>query len=153
MAGARWGAFAAKAPALAASGRALLYHPDRGEVGILATVNRRGRPQVAPVCPIFCGDGVYLSIGAHTPKVHNLRRRGAYALHAQVGADDLEFQIGGVARLVDAGAERDAVLAAIPFPSFDADDPIFELLIDQALGVTWPAPGEPRRVLWRADDA
>ncbi|MGD8417990.1 MAG: pyridoxamine 5'-phosphate oxidase family protein [Pseudomonadales bacterium] len=151
--GVSWQAFAAAAPDIAAVGTSLLYRPDAGEVGILATVDGHGRPRVAPVCPIFSGEGVYLSVGAHTPKVRDLTTNGRYALHALVGADDLEFQIGGTARLVQEPTERAAVVAAIPFPSFDADDPIFELLIERALVVTWQKPAtRGRRQSWRATD-
>lgn len=133
----RWGHFEAAAAELAAVGRQLLHRPDRGEVGILATLDDRGRPRLAPVCPIFIGEGIYLSVGAHTPKFGDLQRNPAYALHAQVGADDLEFQIRGDARQVEDRAERANVIAAIPFPSYNPSDPIFELLIRRALVVTW----------------
>ena len=133
-----WKEFEAAAPAIAGVGKRLLYHPERGEVGILASVDAHGRPRVAPVCPIFCNEGVYLSVGAHTPKARHLKENGAYALHALVGADDLEFQMSGSARLVEEASEHREVVAAIPFPSFDASDPMFELLIDRALVVTWP---------------
>ncbi len=134
----RWGAFEDANGELAAVGRQLLYRSDRGEVGILATVDARGRPRLAPVCPIFTGPGIYLSVGAHTPKAADLARNPVYALHAQVGADDLEFQIRGRARRVDDHDERSSVVSAIPFPSYDPDDPIFELLIERSLVVTWP---------------
>ena len=148
----RWGEFKASAPELVAVGEKLLYRPDRGEVAILATVNSAGRPCVAPVSPIFCAPGMYLSVGAHTPKLKHLRASGRYALHAMVGADDLEFQISGPVRAIDPGEEHDAVVAAIPFPSFDASDPMFELLIERAVVVTWPerAPRGEKRV-WRAE--
>lgn len=146
-----WRDFENAAADLAAVGRSLLFHPHRGEVGILATIDGRGRPRVAPVCPIFCGDGIYLSVGAHTPKLRDLDRTGTYALHAQVGADDLEFQIGGTARRVQAADERAAVIAAIPFPSFDPADPIFELRVERALAVSWPERStKGRRQSWRA---
>lgn len=137
----RWRAFESAAPDLARVGKALLYRPDRGEVAILATVDHAGHPRVAPVSPIFSGDGIYLSVGAHTPKVRHLHENGRYALHALVGADDLEFQIAGVARLVTDSAEHERVVAAIPFPSYDAEDPIVELTIERALVVTWPEQG------------
>ena len=146
----RWVEFKAQAPDLAAVGEQLLYRPDSGEVAILAPVDGTGKPRVAPVCPIFCAAGIYLSIGAHTPKLTHLRANGSFALHALVGADDREFQISGSVRPVTTGAERDAVVAAIPFPSFDADDPLFELLLERAVAVTWSETGSAKQV-WRAD--
>ncbi|MCZ6502220.1 MAG: hypothetical protein O6945_06880, partial [Gammaproteobacteria bacterium] len=76
-----------------------------------------------------------------TPKKHHLRCNRSYALHAQVGADDLEFQIKGSVREVGAEDERQRVNASIPFSSYDESDPIFELLIERALTVSWPQPG------------
>ncbi len=136
----RWHEFEQAAPNISRIGKRLLYNPNRGEVGILATVDGSGRPCVAPVCPIFCEEGIYLSAGSHTPKVRHLESNGLYALHALVGADDLEFQIAGTVRRVESSVEHDAVVSAIPFPSYDASDPIYELSIERALSVTWPEP-------------
>ena len=137
----RWHGFEKVAPNISRVGKRLLYSPERGEVGILATVDANGRPRVAPVTPIFCGEGIYVLAGAHTPKVQHLEHNGLYALHALVGADDLEFQIAGTVRRIESTAEHDAVVSAIPFPSYDASDPIYELSIERALSVTWPEPG------------
>ena len=136
----RWHDFERAAPNISRIGKQLLYSPERGEVAILATVDGTGKPHVVPVSPIFCGEGIYLSAGSHTPKVRHLESNGRYALHALVGADDLEFQIAGTVRRLDSTAEHDAVVSAIPFPSYDANDPIYELLIERALSVTWPEP-------------
>ena len=146
----RWSEFYRAAPDIAAVGRRLLYRPDRGEVAILATVDCRGAPRVAPVCPVFAETGLYVLASAGTPKVPQLKRDPRYALHAQVGADDLEFQIAGRARLLDSTVERTDVLDAVPFDSFDPDDPIFELLIGSAVSVTWPAPDRPAKLRWAA---
>ena len=148
----RWSEFAAEAPELAEIGRGLLWRADQGIAAILATESPSG-PHVAPVCPIFAATSgqadLYLLVGADTPKHRHLRGSGRYALHAPVGADDLEFQIGGCAELVELAEMRAAVLGAIPFPSFDPADPIYELLIERALGVSWAQPGVPRKQVWR----
>lgn len=145
-----WSDFRQAAPEIAAIGSRLLHHPDHGEVAILATTGRSGAPRVAPVCPVFTEQGMYILASAATPKVAQFRRDPRYALHAQVGADDLEFQVSGRVRVVDSTAERSEVLAAVPFESFDPEDPIFELLIDRALTVTWPSPGQPVKLRWVA---
>lgn len=139
----RWIEFQENAPEIAGIGHQLLYNAEGGEVGILASVDASGRAGVAPVCPIFSGRGLYLLAGAKTPKTRHLRRHGGFALHAQVGADDLEFQISGVVREVLDAAEKAAVIRDIPFPSFDPADPLFELLIERALSVSWEEPGVP----------
>ena len=148
-----WREFEEATPGIAAAGKSLLYHPDRGEVGLLATVDTSGSPRVAPVCPIFTTQGIYLLVGAATPKRRHLDLDGRYALHAQVGADDREFQIRGTCRRVEASDEIEQVLAAITFESFAADDPIFELLIDRALWVSWDSGQGAVKRSWRADQS
>ncbi len=144
-----WPEFKSAAPEIAAAGERLLYNQDAGEIAILATVDRSSKPWVAPFCPIFTKAGMYLLAAAHTPKVKHLLGNPSYSLHALLGADDLEFQVSGVARLVSAPDERTAVISAVPFPSFDATDPIFERQIGRALTVTWPEPGVKRELRWR----
>lgn len=143
-----WSAFAQAAPEIAALGKQKLFSETNGEVAILATVDQHGRPWLAPVCPIFAADGLYLLISQGSPKVHHLRHSSHFALHALVDADDAEFQIAGIVTEV-MGDARAQVISAIPFPSFDPDDPIFECRINRALKVTWPDPGKPARAAWR----
>ena len=147
----RWEQFEALAPEISAAGKRLLYAPDapeQGEVGLLATVDAGGTPRIAPVCPIFCTPGIYLLVARKTPKCAHLASNGMYALHALIGASDEEFQISGTVRAVTSIEERAVVIEAIPFPAYDPNDPIFELLIDRALNVSWPTPGKSVRRAW-----
>ena len=145
----QWRELAELSPRITEVGESLLRRDDQGEVALLATVNPVGDAAIAPVCPIFTGTGIYLLISAQTPKHQHLKDHGNYALHAQVGADDLEFQISGVAREIMEDELRQVVIEAIPFPDFDRNDPIFELLIKRALTVTWSA-GKPVKSTWRS---
>ena len=138
-----WAEFERAAPDFAAAGRRLLVGSDGGAIGFLATVGRRGAPHMAPVCPIFCDDHLYLSAGIATPKVRDLRNDGAFALHAFLGQNDEEFQIAGSAAEVTDPAERGAVHDAIPFAAFNRADPIFRLVIERALWVYWERVGRP----------
>ena len=142
----RWKDFDAAQPTLAAAGRRLLKGDGESAVGILATVDAQGHPHVSPVRPVFTDTGVYLSVATHTPKRRHLDASGRFALHARPRANDEEFQCSGSARRVDAPNEFQAVLDAIPFARFDAAHPIYELLIDHAVHVTWPEPGRAQRV-------
>lgn len=140
---ANWAAFEAAAPDFAAAARRLLVGADGVAIGFLATVSRQARPHLSPVCPIFCGDELYLSAGAHTGKVTDLRANGAYVLHAFLGANDEELQIAGQATEVLSEPERTAVHAAIRFASFNRSDPIFRFTIERALWVYWERVGQP----------
>jgi len=149
-----WSDFEADAPDFGAAGRRRLVGSDGVAIGFLATVSAVGEPRLAPVCPIFCGRDLYLSVGAHTPKMGDLRERGTYALHAFLGENDEEFQISGAATEITDAAERSGVHEAIPFNAFNAEDPIFRLGIDRVLWVYWERVGQPGtnaiRKRWRA---
>ena len=80
----RWSEFAAEQPDMAEAGRALIYQFRVG-LGYLATVRKDGGPRVHPVCPVIAHDGLYVFIGNHSPKVHDLLRDGRFALHAKYG--------------------------------------------------------------------
>jgi hypothetical protein len=138
-----WTQFAERAADIAEAARRRLVGPDGVAIGYLATTSAHGRPRIAPVCPIFCGHHLYLSIGNHTPKAQDLRARRGFALHAFLGANDEEVQISGEATEVFDANERSRVHAAIPFKAFDAEDPIFRLEIDRALWVHWERAGQP----------
>ena len=138
-----WAEFARAAPDFAAAGRRLLIGDDGIAIGFLATGGFAGPPHLSPVCPIFCGDHLYLSASASTSKVRDLRDTGTFALHAFLGQNDEEFQIRGSVQEVTNPPERWAVHEAISFPAFDAEDPIFLFDVGGCLWVRWERVGEP----------
>lgn len=140
---ASWANFEREAPRLATAGRRLLVGADGVAIGFLATAASGARLHLSPVCPVFCGEQLYLIAAAHTPKAADLRARGAYALHAFLGQNDEEFQIGGRAVEVLEKQERAAVHAAVRFAAFNRADPIFSLGIERALWVYWERVGQP----------
>lgn len=145
--------FERAAPELAAAARRLMIGDDGVAIAFLATASAAGTPHLSPVCPIFCGDHLYLSASARTPKVRDLRAGGRFVLHAFLGEHDEELQLAGCAEEVDDEGERAAVHDAIPFPSFELDDPIYRLAITRALRVYWEQAGRPDtrpvRARWR----
>jgi hypothetical protein len=138
-----WSESEASAPEFGAAARRLFVGSDGVAIGFLATVSARGAPHLSPVCPIFAGEHLYLSAGAHTPKAADLRDTGLYVLHAFLAAHDEELQLAGRALEVHDPAERAAVHAAIPFAAFKPADPIFRLRIERALWVHWERVGQP----------
>jgi hypothetical protein len=147
-----WADFATAAPEIEAAGRRLLSPDGEAPIGFLATAGRL--VHLAPVCPIFAGRGVFLSVAAASPKRRDLDVDGRYALHAFLGPSDEEFRFSGVASLVSSSVERALVHAAIRFGSFDAADPIYELDVSSALWGYWENAGQPGtrpiRRLWSA---
>ncbi len=138
-----WVVFAEAAPEFAKAGKRLLVGDDGFPIAFLATANDAGVPHISPVCPIFSGGDLYLSASGRTPKVQDLRGNGRYALHAFLGESDEEFQLRGVASEILDRDERSAVHAAIPFASFDREDPIFRFWIEAAIWVYWERAGQP----------
>ena len=97
----RWSAFAAEQPEMAEAGQTLIYQFRVG-LSSLATVRKDGGPRVQPVCPVIANDGLYVFIGNHSPKVHDLLHDGRFALHALPHPEvDDEFYRSGRARHVD----------------------------------------------------
>ena len=150
-----WPDFEVAEPELAAAGMALLGSYPEIAIGFLATVSSSGLPHLAPVCPIFCEEGLCLSVGLHTPKRRDLDGNGRYVLHAFLGAEDAEFKVSGLAeRLEDAKARR-RVQAAIRFDAFGREDPIYRLWLSACMYCCWENVGRPGtrpvRRWWRAD--
>ena len=132
-----WTEFAAAAPALAATGRALLTQFGVG-LAFLATVRADGAPRLHPVCPVLSGDRLFVLIAAASPKQDDLRRDGRYALQTfpqpKPGSD--EFYLAGRALLAEDAATRAAVLRDARHMA-DASEILFELWIDRVMHTRW----------------
>ena len=149
----RWSEFAAEAPALAEAGRTLIYQFKVG-LGYLATVRKDGGPRVHPVCPVIAHGGLYVFIGNQSPKVHDLRRDGRFALHSFPNPQvDDEFYVEGRAERVDDQAVRDVVYATYTATgAFTSNDTLFELRLERVLHAKYgPRPSwPPTYANWRA---
>lgn len=139
-----WKEFAASAPGLAETGRALLQQFGPG-LAFLATVRSDGAPRLHPVCPVLSEDGrLSVLITAESPKRRDLLRDGRYALQTfpqpKPGSD--EFYLAGAAVLVEDEATRAAIFAGarhMPDPSEIA----FELWIERVMHTRWEHPLTP----------
>lgn len=149
----RWSDFAAEQPEMAEAGRALIYRFKVG-LGYLASVRKDGGPRVHPVCPTIANGALYLFIGNHSPKLHDLLRDGRFALHSFPHPDlDDEFYVAGRARRVDDPAVRKIVYDVYTASgATTSNDTLFELWLERALHAkyaarpTWP----PRYAKWSA---
>jgi hypothetical protein len=135
-----------EAPELAAFGL------KRFETGVayLATVRQDGSPRVHPVTPIIGQGHLYLFMEPTSPKGHDLRRDGRYALHSAVsdpsGAGG-EFIITGRAKFTADQAKRSL---ASHLASYTPEDRyvLFELSLESALSTIYK-DGKPVRQSWR----
>jgi Pyridoxamine 5'-phosphate oxidase len=143
---ARWAQLAEDQPELAARAAARLA----GGVAYLATTARDGAPRVHPVTPIVGSGSLFVFMEPTSPKGHDLRRDGRFALHSAV--DDAqggggEFLIRGRARLVEDPDERARAAAASSYAPADRYV-LFELLPDELQTTDYP-DGLPRTRRWR----
>ena len=132
-----WREFAAAEPDLADVGRSLLFQFNVG-LAFLATVRKDGAPRLHPVCPVLSDDRLFVLIIPNSPKRHDLRRDGRYALQTfpqpKPGSD--EFSIAGKAVGVDDAAVRAAILRDAKHMA-DASEIAFELWIEHVMHTRW----------------
>ena len=135
-----WGEFARRQPELAGHvqerlGRAPCY---------LGTLRPDGSPRVHPVGPLVPrGASLVVTMYPSSPKGHDLRRNGRYALHAAV-----EDTSGGKGEVLVSGTAIDAKPG-------DEDRAkgyvVFELLIAEVLATTYDrSDWTPVRTRWKA---
>jgi hypothetical protein len=146
---ASWGEFEAKAPEIAAAGRALL---EQHNLAYLATTRGDGAPRVHPVAPFLLSGHLFVATPRSSPKAQDQLRDGRYAMHFLPGKDDDEFRIRGRVREADAPARA---LVLRDGPNFAReDDYIFEYDIAEAASAYWVDVGQPGtypvRRTWKA---
>lgn len=135
-------------PALAQFGAARL----NGQVAYLATVRKDGSPRVHPVTPIIGQGHLFVFMEPTSPKGHDLRRDGRYAMHCSVSdssGGSGEFNVAGRAQLVDNSATR--ALAAQLASYAPADRYIlFELTVESAASTVY-SNDQVLRSQWKRD--
>jgi hypothetical protein len=138
-----WKEFAAAAPELAETGRALLQQFGPG-LAFLATVRSDGAPRLHPVCPVLSDGRLYVLITAGSPKRQDLSRDGRYALQSfpqpKPGSD--EFYIAGAAVLIEDASSRAAIFAHAKHMA-DPSEIAFELWIERVMHTRWEHPLTP----------
>ena len=122
-----------------------------GRPAYLATVRQDGSPRVHPVTPIVGGGHLFIFMEPTSPKGHDLRRDGRYALHASVedtAGGGGEFLITGRGALIEDAELR---AEAIQYASYSPADRyiLFELSIETAFSTTYDPDGTPVRKRWR----
>jgi hypothetical protein len=152
-----WPTFATLQPSLAEAGEALLYRVGVG-LGFLATTRADGAPRVHPMCPLLHEAGLFAFI-IPSPKQHDLRRDGRYALHSFPCEDNEDaFACTGKARSVDDAGLRSELIAvfvteriqlAVPAPA--EEDALFEFLLGSCLLTRTTGHGDANPVhrVWR----
>jgi hypothetical protein len=144
-----WKTFADAAPELAAFGK------GRFESGVayLATVRKDGSPRVHPVTPIVSEEHLFVFMEPTSPKGHDLRRDGRYAIHNGVpdsSGTGGEFIITGRATFIEDPELRKVAVEASSYKPAERYI-LFELSVETASSTFYEESG-PVRQHWRADD-
>lgn len=144
-----WNEFKKQAPEMAEYGRSRFA----SQVAYLATAGKSGSPRVYPVTPIIGVGRLFVFIEPSSPKGHDLRRDGHYALHSSVSDMDGtsgEFYIAGRALAIDDPELWQAVAEAASY-----DPPgqyvLFELLVEKAMTTDYDELWQPVRQYWNLE--
>ena len=143
-----WRDFEEADPDLASSGVERLSEG----FAFLATTKRDGSPRVHPVTPIVGRGRLFVFMAPTSPKGHDLRRDGRYALHSAVGSPEegqAEFLVTGRAGLVDDPASREVAAELSRYPPPDGDV-LFEMDVEAALFTVYEGK-KPARRRWNRD--
>lgn len=143
-----WKILEEQQPELATYGAERLH----GQVAYLATVGKDGSPRVHPMTPIIGRGHLFVFMEPTSPKGHDLRRNGRYAIHCSVsdtsGASG-EFYVTGQAQLID---DPELRALAVSLASYTPADRyiLFEFDIASTASTTYPE-GQPVRRFWKRD--
>jgi hypothetical protein len=138
-------------PELAAFGGERL---QKSGVAYLATVRTDGSPRVHPVTPIIGQGHLFLFMEPTSPKGHDLRRDGRYALHCSVSSssgESGEFFISGHARFIDDPATRGLAVELATYAPADRYV-LYELDVESAASTIY-TDGQPVRQRWKAEQS
>ena len=123
-----------------------------GKVSYLATLRKDGSPRLHPVTPIIGQGHLFVFMEPTSPKGHDLRRDGRFAIHCAVSDTSGvsgEFSVTGRAHVID-NAELRAL--AVSLASYAPADRyiLFEFDIASAASTTYP-DDRPVRHFWKRD--
>jgi hypothetical protein len=121
-----------------------------GKVAYLATVRKDGSPRLHPMTPIIGQGHLFVFMESSSPKGHDLRRDGRYAIHCGMsdssGASG-EFSIAGRAHPVDSPELRALAVRLCSYTPADRYI-LFEFDVESAASTTYPGD-QPLRRAWK----
>lgn len=140
-----WKRLEEDAPDLAAFGAQRL----NGRVAYLATTRKDGAPRVHSVTPVIGEGHLFLFMEPTSPKGHDLRRDGRFALHC--GMEDAEgsggeFFVSGRATFVEDAEMRQIAIRSSSYQPADRYV-LFEFEIERAASTHY-GEGQPVRQNW-----
>jgi hypothetical protein len=120
-------------------------------VAYLGTIRKDGSPRVHPVTPFIVEGNLFIGMSSNSPKGHDLRRDGRYALHCSMEDDEGgagEFVITGQAQVTEDSKLRKLAAAGAPY-ELQENHVLFLLTVERALSTVY-VEGETKRTRWKA---
>ncbi|MEW6401835.1 MAG: pyridoxamine 5'-phosphate oxidase family protein [Chloroflexota bacterium] len=143
-----WGKLETQAPEIAAFGKARLHN----EVAYLATVRKDGSPRVHPFTPIIGEGHFFVFMEPTSPKGHDLRRDGRFAVHCSVtdtSGESGEVIITGRASFIQDPELRALAVKVCPYKPAERYI-LFEFSVEGVMTTEYPN-GEAIRKHWKVD--
>ncbi len=144
-----WKIFESRAPEIAEFGKTRLH----GKVAYLATIRKDGSPRVHPFTPIIGEGHFFVFMEPTSPKGHDLRRDGRFAVHCSVSdtsGESGEVMLAGKAKFIEDPAWRELAIRICPYKPAERYI-LFEFDIESAMTTEYPN-GEPVRRHWKVGE-
>ncbi len=126
-----WKTFESQNPEIAEFAKARLYN----KVAYLATIRKDGSPRVHPFTPIIGEGHFFVFMEPTSPKGHDLRRDGRYAVHCSVSdtsGESGEVIVTGMAKFIEDSEVRAQAVRVCPYQPAERYI-LFELGVEHVL--------------------
>lgn len=144
-----WKIFESQSPDLAEFAKARLHN----KVAYLATIRKDGSPRVHPFTPIIGEGHFFVFMEPTSPKGHDLRRDGRYAVHCSVSdtsGESGEVIVTGRARFIEDTEARALAVRLCPYNPAERYI-LFELGLESVLITEYKDDGVARKQ-WKDND-
>jgi uncharacterized pyridoxamine 5'-phosphate oxidase family protein len=138
-----WKTFESQKPELSEFAKARLHN----KVAYLATIRKDGSPRVHPFTPIIGEGHFFVFMEPTSPKGHDLRRDGRYAVHCSVSdtsGESGEVIVTGRAKFIEDNEVRAQAVRVCPYQPAERYI-LFELEIEHVLITEYGDAGTVRR--------
>lgn len=138
-----WKIFESQSPDLAEFAKARLHN----KVAYLATIRKDGSPRVHPFTPIIGEGHFFVFMEPTSPKGHDLRRDGRYAVHCSVSdtsGESGEVIVTGHAKFMEDSEVRALAVRLCPYNPAERYI-LFEFNLEHALITEYKDEGTVRR--------
>ncbi|MFN8384545.1 MAG: pyridoxamine 5'-phosphate oxidase family protein [Anaerolineales bacterium] len=138
-----WKTFETQSPEIAEFGKARLHN----KVAYLATIRKDGSPRVHPFTPIIGEGHFFVFMEPTSPKGHDLRRDGRYAVHCSVtdtSGESGEVIVTGRATFIEDSEVRALAVRVCPYTPAERYI-LFEFDLESVLITEYKDDGVARR--------